>query len=424
MRTYIRNPQITKLIGLAVVLISSSMQIACSDQSDDHVSSETFKSQDKEDTTSGHSEQVSFSLLTQLGETLLENSRVWEERQLDERDEYAQPRMCAHNVSRVLEMSGLHGYSSYLVPEMTDAVVARGGWVTMLDSRSEEAMVRSLNEILDGHLPVGTLLNGCLYEDCSGEGGDGHIAIVGHTDSDGVVWAYHNNWYRPDNEGGTRRPHMVSKEYYDEYGLRRQWMATPWIQIRRDEESGLIKSVKGLLPEIDDLDPFTGFYITVSIIPEILRELDALRVDHLYCPVGLTPDPILFACVDGESPEANVYSMPSQKMIKDCTERGYGRACTDTFELHTEGGSLFYSRWARGVYEDLRGPYACPIGLRLDYELDRCIESAEHSVSGEVEVYGPFARELVDRCSRSVGVEQCRHNRWPLSLYKELMMER
>ena len=71
---------------------------------------------------------------------------------------------------------------------MVNAVKARGGMVTQLDTRDKQGFIASVNKLFDGHLPVGALVNGCLYRHCSGEGGDGHIAILGHTDEDGVVY--------------------------------------------------------------------------------------------------------------------------------------------------------------------------------------------------------------------------------------------
>ena len=421
------------LLNLTSVLtLMSGFYIGCADSNDDFiVSAETNKSQDsKADSEAQVQALTDFSLLTPLGRSILDDARSWEVAQLNERNEYAQPRMCAHNVSRVLEMSGLYAYSSYLVPDILDSIEARGGRVIQLDSRHETALVDSLNRNFGGRIPVGALLNGCLYEDCGGEGGDGHIAIVGHTDETGVVWAYHNNWYRPDNEGGVRKEYMVSKEYYDDYGLRRQWMATPWIKINRDPETGLVTEAKGVLPAIDDLDPYTGFFLTISIMPELLKEMGALDEEAYFCPEGLRADLLLGACVDGDQPSSNVYSTPSSQMKRECSDRGYGRACSAEFELVLEGGEkVGYSRWSRAVYEGLRGEATCPQGLELNHKLKRCVERIEltqereegSETFQETWVHGPFLRKQVERCLPIAG-ELCFQNRWPSELFKEVRL--
>lgn len=365
---------------------------------------------------------TSFALSTPLGETLLEMSQRWEEEQLSQASEYAQPRMCAHNVSHVLEMSGLRAYSDYLVPHMLDSVKVRGGLVRQLDNRDKQGFIASLNQLFDGRLPLGTLVNGCLYQDCSGEGGDGHIAILGETDETGVVYLYHNNWYRPDNENGVRKPYMVSEAYYDEHGLRRQWMKTPWIRVFRDTESGLIVDVEGLLPAIDDLDPYTGFFITVSIMPELLAELNALPSEELFCPEGMSADPILGACVDSLDAEANVYGRFPRAMVEECERRGFGQACKSLHTLKGEGYEVEVQRWSKRVYQSLRGDRACPRGLELDRDLGYCVQrAAEDQPQAVDEAFGPFSKTLVNRCFRWGGGNACASGRWSLDLLKGLL---
>lgn len=364
---------------------------------------------------------TSFALSTPLGEEILEVSKRWEQEQLSMASEYAQPRMCAHNVSYVLERSGLQAYSDYLVPHMLDAVKVRGGLVRQLDNRDKQGFIDSLNRIFNGRLPLGTLVNGCLYRDCSGEGGDGHIAILGETDEDGVVYLYHNNWYRPDNEGGVRKPYMVSEEYYEEHGLRRQWMKTPWIRVYRDRESDLIVDVEGLLPAIDDLDPYTGFFITVSIIPELLAELDQLPSDDLFCPEGMNADPILGACVDSIGEEVNVYGRFPQAMIEECDRRGYGQACRSIHTIRGDGYEVEVQRWSKRVYQSIRGDRACPRGLELDRDLGYCVQRAQEGQQAKDEAFGPFSKELVRRCFRWGGGNACASGRWSLDLLKGLL---
>ena len=429
---------------LIVMMTVVSMSIGCADINTPEAQSRSIEGKndtaDKVDETSRTDSLFSFE--TPLGKTLLDLSRTWEQEQVNFKDEYAQPRMCAHNVSHVLDMAELFAYGSYLVPTMLSAVKARGGDVTQLP-RDKAGFIQALNSRFNGRLPIGTLVNGCLYEDCSGEGGDGHIALLGHTDEDGVVWLYHNNWYRPDNEGGVWKEHMVSQEYYYELELRRQWMATPWIKVVRDPATDMIVDVEGLLPEIDDLDPFVGFFITVSIMPELLKELDALPVDELYCPVGYA-DPILGFCVDGDGKEANVYGPFPEELVERCESRGWGNACRAEQHVQTDTLTLSIQRWSRQAMEALRGPHACAFGLSLDTSINRCIQKryseavvtevessdelpeeempeveVERTLLG-VDVFGPFDRRLVDRCIDVGGGTACFTSKWDKEFYQRL----
>jgi hypothetical protein len=361
-----------------------------------------------------------FGIQTEIGDLILSQAQYWEGAQLSEADEFAQPRMCAHNVSHVLEMSGFETYSDYLIPNILDAVDVRGGLVKELDTRDKNGFIQSLNRLFDGHLPVGALINGCLYRGCEGEGGDGHIAILGHTDEDGIVYLYHNNWYRPDNEEGLRKAHMVSKEYYDHHGLRRQWMATPWIRVYRDTETDQIVDIENLLPALDDLDPYSGFFITVSIIPELLRELNALSSKDLFCPKGLTADAMLGACVTGDEPTDDVYGRFSDTMVNQCIERGLGRVCSTPHILETDRYSVSMLRWSRSVYELLRGEGVCPEGLYLNHEVGYCVQPGNEEMGTSPEIFGPFDTELVEDCFRWGGGNACASGRWSLSFFQKL----
>jgi hypothetical protein len=373
-----------------------------------------------------------FSYMTPLGAQLLNLSRQWVRDQVQYKDEYAQPRMCAHNVSHVLDLAGLYPYGDYLVPNMLNAARVRGGQARQLP-RDHDGLVHMLNTEFGGRLPVGTLVNGCLYEDCTGEGGDGHIALLGHTDEEGVVWLYHNNWYRPDHEGGVWREHMVSKRYYYDLDLRRQWMATPWIRVTRDPHTDLITDIEGLLPAIDDLDPFTGFFITLTLIPELLKEIDMLDRDRFFCPGETYADPILGACVDGETMESNVYGPFSEQLIAECESNRLGQSCRREVNVGDPEHSVMVPRWSRGVYTSLRGDLACPRGLKIDHDLPACVSTLRGEEAGEIltedgrterggqaEVFGPFLREWVERCQVEVGDRVCTSGRWPIELFKHI----
>jgi hypothetical protein len=406
-------------LALLALLAPLALLVACSSGGlDEGGEAELFK-RDPASVSPGERSEA-FSFFTPLGERILERSRAWEREQVLQKGEFAQPRMCAHNVSEVLERSGLYSYSDYLVPNMISAVKARGGLVFEIDTRDKQGVIASLNSRFGGRLPAGALVNGCLNRDCSGDGGDGHIAILGHTDAEGVVWLYHNNWYRPDNAGGEWREHMVSREYYYDLGLRRQWMATPWIKVQRDPQTGELVDVVGVLPEIDDLDLFTGYFITVSIMPELLAEVEDPAAEHLFCPMGAEADALLGVCVAQVSGEPVALGPFSAKMQAECAAQG--AACDGRLSLSGEGpGQRDYSvelpAWPLDLYRSLRGDSTCPRGLSLDTDIGRCVQPASESSAGRDEVFGPFSVELVARCQRAGGGNACATARWSRGFY-------
>jgi hypothetical protein len=72
---------------------------------------------------------------------------------------------------------------------------------------------------------------------------------------------------------------MIPLAWY-QAGFLRKWMSTPWISQTRNDQGSLV-DVGIILPEIDDLDP-TNYFVTLTIIPEILQEMranDALTTD-------------------------------------------------------------------------------------------------------------------------------------------------
>lgn len=210
-----------------------------------------------------------FDRITPTGEKIFAAGLQWVKGQELEAQRYAKPAQCANNVSRVFEMAGLTSYSSPLLLDMVNAARRRGGLVLSLP-KDTRTIARLLEENFAGSLPVGTLVSGCLNKDCSGEAGDGHISFVGHVDSSHQTHLWHNNWYRPENRPW--RPHMIPLSWYQS-GFLRKWMSTPWMSQSRNV-SGALVDVGILLPEIDDLDP-TNYYVTLTIIPEILNEMRA-----------------------------------------------------------------------------------------------------------------------------------------------------
>jgi hypothetical protein len=212
-----------------------------------------------------------FMAITPTGEKMAAAAYKWLRDQELEAKRYAQPAQCANNISRVLEMSDVRSYSSPLVSEMVRKIKAAGGTVIELP-KTKVDISRALSKVYGGKLPIGTLVSGCLNQDCSGGAGDGHISMVGDLDSAGRIQLYHNNWFRPDNAGGTWKPHMIPLSWYNA-GYRRKWMATPWIYLTRDG-SGSPTDVSVTLPEIDDLDP-TNYFVTIAIPHEITAEMNS-----------------------------------------------------------------------------------------------------------------------------------------------------
>ncbi len=211
-----------------------------------------------------------FHLITPTGEKVMASALQWLKGQENEAGSYAQPAQCANNLSRVYENAGIFNYSSPLLSDMVDAVRNRGGLVVNLP-KSKAGIAQTIATIFGGKIPVGSFVSGCVNQDCSGEAGDGHIAMVGDIDSAGQIKIYHNNWYRPDNEGGVWKPYMIPLAWYNS-GFMRKWMPTPWIYINRNAGNQLPESIQVPLPAIDDLDP-TNYFLTVSIPAEILSEV-------------------------------------------------------------------------------------------------------------------------------------------------------
>lgn len=188
--------------------------------------------------------------------------------------QFPQPAMCANNVSVIFKKTGLDHYRSSLVPNMVSYVKHHGGIIIPLP-KNRDALAKTLDVVFHGRIPTGSLVSGCLRSDCSGEKGDGHVAIVGFTDHEERIHLYHNNWYRPDNfNPPQRKPWMVSEFYYNQ-GFLRQWMSTPWLRLEKDNE-GVVRSQTVILPDIDDLDP-TNYFVTLSIPREIIDEADLAK---------------------------------------------------------------------------------------------------------------------------------------------------
>jgi hypothetical protein len=212
--------------------------------------------------------ELTFEKLTPTGTTIMRASRWWMAAQ-DESPRYPKPRMCASNVSKVFFLGGVTRYDQEGVRNLIADVRTQGGAVFKMP-QSKAPFIEKLGAIYGGHIPAGTVIAGMNIH--TSKPGDQHVGFIGHTDRDGTVWIYHNNWYRPANENGQRKPYMVSNENLRR-GFERQWMATPWIRIKRDANDQII-DVTSLMPAIDDMDPFNASYqVTLAVPSELVSEL-------------------------------------------------------------------------------------------------------------------------------------------------------
>ena len=233
---------------------------------------------------------LTFDDITPTGTHLMKAMVYWRAHQIEDL-RYPVARMCASNVSKALYLGGVENYNAEAVYNLIRTVSDQKGEIhrmprpTKLASGKldKTAFLKELNSIDNGHLPVGTIVAGCLTAQCDAEPGEQHVGMIGDVDPDGTVWVWHNNWYRPENvapNSTTWLPYMIYGENHDLYlkqGLRRQWMKTPWLVIKKDANGRIIDAVNNL-PAIDDLDPFGGgtdpkYFMTLSVIPEIAAEL-------------------------------------------------------------------------------------------------------------------------------------------------------
>jgi hypothetical protein len=209
-----------------------------------------------------------FDSLTPAGTKIMKASLYWMDHQ-DETPRYPKPRMCASNVSKVFFLSEITQYDQEGVRNLIADVGKKGAEVSKMP-QNKAGFIAALNKMHGGHIPAGTLVAGMSVK--SANPGDQHIGFIGHTDADGTVCAYHNNCYRPENEGGKRKDFMISDANIKR-GFLRQWMPTPWIKITRDA-SGTVTDVASLLPAIDDMDPFNpGYQVTLAIPDEVAKDL-------------------------------------------------------------------------------------------------------------------------------------------------------
>lgn len=237
-----------------------------------------------------YSEGRRYELITPTGEALMAACLSWQQDQPNYAGEYAQPTQCAHNISKVFSLAGLAAYNSSGVQELLKQVEDKKGLYFPLDKQPND-ILKKISDLFGGKLPTGTLVAGFQNQDMSGEGSDGHVAMIGDITKSGALKLYHNNWYRPTcNDGSTTGPcntgwkmeqwveNMIPKDWLNtkdknQNYYQRRFMPTPWIDIlRQPPYIGTPSSLHIELPDIDDLDP-TNDFVFIAIPVEILNEL-------------------------------------------------------------------------------------------------------------------------------------------------------
>jgi hypothetical protein len=242
--------------------------------------------------------------LTPRGSRFIVQSDSWKTIQLQRPfiSSFPQKAQCANNLSKVMTMAGFDFvYNSPLVMGMINGIKSRipastmsRDYAFMKPKQSAGVYAAQFTNMFGGYLPIGTVVGGCLYPNCEGESGDGHISFVCKVTD--AVWQNgalmkanfhlcHNNWLRKGvntsrqliDSLGTVGQYMVDQRLYNAGTIERQWMATPWLQLQWKD--GKVSNVVSLLPEIDDLDPFQ-YYLYIAIPVEITSQLKT--TDRIY----------------------------------------------------------------------------------------------------------------------------------------------
>jgi hypothetical protein len=266
---------------IPVLVLAAPLAAGCSQSSDDSVdgTGDALTSATSDEVAKAQATDVSnlqFDLLTPTSLKIMKASHYWMGVQSNDK-RYPQPRMCASNVSKVLFLSAITRYDQEGVRALISDVGSKGASIFKMP-QDKAGFLKKLASIHGGHIPAGTIVAGENVH--SSNPGDQHVGVIGHTDPDGTVWAYHNNWYRPDNEHGQRKPFMVSDENLKR-GFQRQWMAVPWVKLTRDA-SGNVTDAAYLIPGIDDMNPFNKDYqTTLAITQEIEQDIAAGRPAEL-----------------------------------------------------------------------------------------------------------------------------------------------
>ena len=283
-------------LALAPLLVAATLVACAAPQEEGDASSEDAISATVNPTERQNVERTDisgfkFDHLTPTGTHLFKGMVYWRDHQIEDL-RYPVARMCASNVSKALFLGGVKKYNAEGVFNLVRSVGNQGGRVHRLPMPTtrlpngrwdKTEFIAELNKVDHGRIPTGAIVAGCLTPLCDAQPGEQHISIIGNVDPDGTVWIWHNNWYRPENvapDNTTWKPWMIYSENHDLYlvqGLKRQWMPTPWLRIKRDLSGSIIDAVS-LVPAIDDMDPFgtpATYFMTLAIPSEIVAELNA-----------------------------------------------------------------------------------------------------------------------------------------------------
>lgn len=196
---------------------------------------------------------------------------------------YAQPLQCAVNVAYVLERSGikLPYNATFAVPNLLQYIKSSGGEVHVLPlshGQDRQSLLDYLNTHFSKGLPAGAVVAGCTVAHCDTSNyAEAHVSLLGDSNHRGELMLYHNNWLRPNSTKGVRKPYMVSVSHFYDLERPREWMATPWIRLERNEQ-GRIKQLHSIMPDLDDLDPLGGkYYISIGLLPSLLSDIEEQR---------------------------------------------------------------------------------------------------------------------------------------------------
>lgn len=224
----------------------------------------------------------SFDVLTPLGKKIFEAMHDHVENQRHEDFEYlAQPLQCAHNVTHVLSKVGykFDELAQISIPHLTAAIIENGGVaydVPRYDPEKDnrEEILEFFQTNFPHSIPTGALVVGCITRNCNeSELSGGHVALVGDKNEFGEILLYHNNWLNPNHNQGLRTPYMVSPENFYVHLRPREWMATPWLYLSKNEK-GDIHDIISVTPSIQDFHIYGQYTIQIVLTKEMREQIE------------------------------------------------------------------------------------------------------------------------------------------------------
>lgn len=224
-------------------------------------------------------------------------------------DKFAQKFECVRNVDHVLfadklaEMRGYHLYESHvdrlgnkLVGEDYNKLTLEHEVNSGNDANARDKAKNFLQDNFIDGIPAGTVIIGKSKK--VNDGSSAHAAIVGDYNDNGTIMIYHNNWFRPESINETcfgfskenfsdycnitksyRAPFMVSAYSLYKRGRPREWMATPWINVKRSSTNPKEISDNGIAvvtPWIDDMNIFNSDYDFEFFVPPNANKEDEI----------------------------------------------------------------------------------------------------------------------------------------------------